>query len=84
MMKEAVFVLLLCLFGFTLQFDSRSIKLHKHENYFVENTDFHSYETLKYNRAGSSIPMEGGLLVLGTYYTSVSIGTPAKQFNLLV
>eukprot|EP00696_Hemimastix_kukwesjijk_P018023 gnl/Hemi2/680_TR243_c0_g2_i1.p1 gnl/Hemi2/680_TR243_c0_g2~~gnl/Hemi2/680_TR243_c0_g2_i1.p1 ORF type:complete len:463 (-),score=83.29 gnl/Hemi2/680_TR243_c0_g2_i1:61-1269(-) len=35
-------------------------------------------------RAGSSVPFSGGLLTLGYYYTTVAVGTPAKNFTVLL
>eukprot|EP01089_Gocevia_fonbrunei_P003671 TRINITY_DN1362_c0_g2_i1.p1 TRINITY_DN1362_c0_g2~~TRINITY_DN1362_c0_g2_i1.p1 ORF type:complete len:433 (-),score=68.23 TRINITY_DN1362_c0_g2_i1:918-2216(-) len=35
-------------------------------------------------RAGSVIPMSGGYLTLGAYFTNVTIGYPPQEFSLLV
>eukprot|EP01089_Gocevia_fonbrunei_P003670 TRINITY_DN1362_c0_g1_i1.p1 TRINITY_DN1362_c0_g1~~TRINITY_DN1362_c0_g1_i1.p1 ORF type:complete len:433 (-),score=78.37 TRINITY_DN1362_c0_g1_i1:17-1315(-) len=35
-------------------------------------------------KAGSAIPLTGGYLTLGAYYTKVTIGHPPQEFNLLV
>jgi hypothetical protein len=35
-------------------------------------------------RAGSTVPVSGGVLTLGYYYISVEVGTPKTSYNLLL
>lgn len=70
-----------------------SLKLHRIPTRFYPHEIAHSkfpfysrlpmgYSTL--NRGSASVKIQGGYITLGTYYTTVEIGNPKKEFNLLL
>ena len=68
---------LLVLFSVT----QASIPLKRTPHRFIPDSERHLYASLA---NGDSIPMEGGLLVIGTYVATLQVGTPPVSFNLIV
>ena len=57
-----------------------SIPIARKPNKIIENPTINQQRLL----AGDSIPLEGGLLVLGTYVISVQVGTPPVTVSMIV
>eukprot|EP01095_Lingulamoeba_sp_RSL-Kostka_P017679 TRINITY_DN9359_c0_g1_i1.p1 TRINITY_DN9359_c0_g1~~TRINITY_DN9359_c0_g1_i1.p1 ORF type:complete len:448 (+),score=160.76 TRINITY_DN9359_c0_g1_i1:29-1372(+) len=67
---------------------SNSIKLHKIDHKFkkIDIEDYYNFHISSHKsyRALSSVPMGGGLLTLGTYIANVTVGTPGKEFGVII
>lgn len=84
-------VLLLALFSLLfLHCSSHEHKIHRIPTHFVEHNELHPTFNNKYfspkHRAaiGNTVQMFGGFVVVGYYYTNITIGTPAQNYNLIV
>ena len=70
-------------------FALKTLRLQKREHKVCKEVDSSPFLN-KYSssssgkRVGNSIPLKGGYVNLGTYYLTLTVGNPPKNFNLLV
>jgi len=77
-MKPLIVVSVLLILAALVQ--GTAIPITRKANKIIENPTANQQRLL----AGDSIPLEGGLLVLGTYVVSVQVGTPPVTVSMIV
>ena len=80
MKSSAAFLLLL----FVIVVASHSIKLQRKENKFIKDSELSLAKRAALVASGTTITLDGGLLVLGTYIAPLSVGNPPITVEMLV
>jgi len=63
---------------------AHSISLSRKENKFIKNEDLSFSKRAALIASGTTITLDGGLLVLGTYIAPLKVGTPAITVEMLI
>ena len=63
---------------------SHSVSLRRREHRVIRDEDMTLRERNQLIATGTTIPLDGGLLVLGTYVAPLSVGTPPVTVEMLV
>lgn len=83
-MRLAVALLVVLVAGFIVDVDSHTIPLKRKANKFIHHNELGFGQKTALLASGTTIPMDGGLLVLGTYIAPLQVGTPAIEVEMLV
>lgn len=85
---EIKVIVLMVLLLVTVCFTKSTLRLgklsHKVSREAESLSFLNKYRSSSNSRVGNSIPLIGGYVNLGTYYLTVSIGSPAKNYTVLV
>jgi len=63
---------------------AHSVSLRRREHRIIRDEEMTLMERNKLLASGTTIPLDGGLLVLGTYIAPLSVGTPAVTVEMLI